>query len=123
MFARVSTYQGETEQLVEGFRRTPEPAAANAGPVVRSVETVAARAYGGGVISPNLKEEFNFEGEFTAYGVYDAGFDDFGRGRVGEFNYPTGDESHFRGRALYQHQHFFAIFAGTFAHFFQACIN
>ena len=27
MFARVSTYQGETEQLVEGFRRTTEPVA------------------------------------------------------------------------------------------------
>jgi len=25
MFARVSTYQGETERLVEGFRRTTEP--------------------------------------------------------------------------------------------------
>jgi heme-degrading monooxygenase HmoA len=27
MFARVSTYQGETERLVEGFRRTTEPLA------------------------------------------------------------------------------------------------
>ena len=25
MFARVSTYQGETERLLEGFRRTTEP--------------------------------------------------------------------------------------------------
>jgi heme-degrading monooxygenase HmoA len=27
MFARVSTYQGEIEQLLEGFRRTTEPLA------------------------------------------------------------------------------------------------
>jgi heme-degrading monooxygenase HmoA len=27
MFARVSTYQGNTEQLLEGFRRTTEPLA------------------------------------------------------------------------------------------------
>jgi heme-degrading monooxygenase HmoA len=27
MFARVSTYQGETERLLEGFRRTTEPLA------------------------------------------------------------------------------------------------
>jgi hypothetical protein len=27
MFARVSTYQGEIERLLEGFRRTTEPLA------------------------------------------------------------------------------------------------
>jgi heme-degrading monooxygenase HmoA len=27
MFARVSTYEGDTEQLLEGFRRTTEPLA------------------------------------------------------------------------------------------------
>jgi heme-degrading monooxygenase HmoA len=27
MFARVSTYQGKTERLIEGFRRTTEPLA------------------------------------------------------------------------------------------------
>ena len=31
MFARVSTYQGETERLLEGFRRTTEPLAQLAG--------------------------------------------------------------------------------------------
>jgi heme-degrading monooxygenase HmoA len=31
MFARVSTYQGDTERLVEGFRRTTEPLARQEG--------------------------------------------------------------------------------------------
>jgi hypothetical protein len=64
--------------------------------------------YGGGVFSHSPKEDFNFEGKFTGYGVYDHGFDDVGRGRVGEFNFPTGDDDHPRGHFLYEHQHFFA---------------
>lgn len=64
--------------------------------------------YGGGVFSQLPREDFNFEGEFTGYGVYDHGFDDVGRGRVGEFNYPTGDDDHPRGHVLYKHQHFFS---------------
>jgi lipopolysaccharide export system protein LptA len=63
--------------------------------------------YGGGAVS-DLDRQFNFEGEFTAYGVLDSGFDDFGRGRVGEYNRLFEDETHRRGRLLYQHQHFFS---------------
>jgi hypothetical protein len=64
--------------------------------------------YTGGVFSHSPKEDFNFEGKFTGYGVYDHGFDDVGRGRVGEYNFPTGDDDHPRGHFLYEHQHFFA---------------
>jgi lipopolysaccharide assembly outer membrane protein LptD (OstA) len=63
--------------------------------------------YGGGVLSDALKEESNFEGKFEGWGIYDHGFDDFGRGRVGEYNFPTGNDDHPRGQVLYEHQHFF----------------
>jgi lipopolysaccharide assembly outer membrane protein LptD (OstA) len=65
--------------------------------------------YGGGVISDTLKQDFNFEGKLESYAVYDEGFDDFGRGRVGEkeIEGDNGDPD-FRGRVLYRHQHFFS---------------
>lgn len=64
--------------------------------------------YGGkGQLSETLRQPFNFEGDFTAYGVYDSGFDDFGRGRVGELDGNFEGESRGRGRVLFEHQHFF----------------
>jgi hypothetical protein len=64
--------------------------------------------YGGrGLVSETLREPFNFEGDFTAYGVYDSGFDDFGRGRVGEDLEDVEGRSRGRGHVLFEHQHFF----------------
>lgn len=62
---------------------------------------------GGGLASETLREPFHFEGDFTAFGVNDSGFDDFGRGRVGEDNANADGDADFRGRVLFEHQHFF----------------
>jgi lipopolysaccharide export system protein LptA len=62
---------------------------------------------GGGLVSEALREPFNFDGDFTAYGVHDSGFDDFGRGRVGEDGTALTGETRGRGRVLWEHQHFF----------------
>lgn len=63
--------------------------------------------YGGGVISSALKEQFNFDGKLTGYFVRDSGFDDFGRGRIGEDDARFGPERE-RGHVLFQHQQFFS---------------
>ena len=62
--------------------------------------------YGGGVISDTLKEQFNFEGDLTGYFLRDHGFDDFGRGRIGEDGAFDGHTRN-RGHILYEHQQFF----------------
>ncbi len=61
-----------------------------------------AAAYGGAIVSETDREPWNFQGELKSYFVYDKGFDTFGRE-------PTrvGFAPELRGRALWEHQHFF----------------
>ncbi|MDQ3440137.1 MAG: LPS assembly protein LptD, partial [Planctomycetota bacterium] len=58
--------------------------------------------YGGGFITDTTKQPWNFEGEITSYAVYDSGVDNLGRyrGRIGH-------DDEWRGRATWEHQHFF----------------
>jgi hypothetical protein len=58
--------------------------------------------YGGGFITDTTRQPWNFEGGFTSYLVHDSGSDNLGRYRA---RIPHDDE--WRGRASWQHQHFF----------------
>ncbi|MGB7156464.1 MAG: hypothetical protein WBD40_00275 [Tepidisphaeraceae bacterium] len=58
--------------------------------------------YGGGFITDTTKQPWNFEGEFTSYFAYDDGTDNLGR-RRGRIEH----DDEWRGRAAWQHQHFF----------------
>jgi hypothetical protein len=59
-------------------------------------------SYGGGFITDTTKQPWNFEGDFTSYVVHDDGSDILGRDRA---RIPHDGE--WRGRASWQHQHFF----------------
>lgn len=58
--------------------------------------------YGGGFVRETTKDPWTFEGEFTSFFVHDTGEDDLGGARA-----DVEPEDTFRGRALWQHQHFF----------------
>ena len=56
--------------------------------------------YKGGELAQTTKGGWNFEGNFTAYGVFDNGADNLGRDRAG-----VDQDGDFRGRLLWEHQH------------------
>jgi hypothetical protein len=58
--------------------------------------------YRGGFVSETTRQGWNFEGDFDAYATYDEGHDELGRRRI-----DVEPEDEFRGRILWQHQHFF----------------
>lgn len=58
--------------------------------------------YRGGFIRETTRDPWTFEGSITSFFVHDRGEDDFGGGRIDQ----EPDDA-FRGRALWQHQHFF----------------
>jgi hypothetical protein len=58
--------------------------------------------YGGGFITDTTKQPWNFEGDLKTYFVHDDGVD-----RLGRFRLPVVPEDEFRGRATWEHQHFF----------------
>lgn len=58
--------------------------------------------YRGGFIRETTRDPWTFEGSITSFFVHDRGEDDFGGGRIDQE-----PEDAFRGRALWQHQHFF----------------
>jgi lipopolysaccharide assembly outer membrane protein LptD (OstA) len=59
-------------------------------------------SYGGGFIRETTRQPWTFEGDFTSFFVYDRGEDDLGGSRA-----DVEPEDEFRGRALWEHQHFF----------------
>lgn len=56
--------------------------------------------YKGGQLAQTTKGLWNFEGNFTAYGVYDDGLDNLGRDRA-----RIDQDGQFRGRLQWEHQH------------------
>lgn len=58
--------------------------------------------YQGGFLTETSREPWNFEGQFKSYFVYDEGDDDVGRPI-----FTTREDPEFRGRAQWEHQHFF----------------
>lgn len=58
--------------------------------------------YSGGFLTDVDKERWTFKGEIDSFFVYDEGLDDFGRGLLRQ-----GEDQELRGRALWEHQHFF----------------
>jgi hypothetical protein len=61
-------------------------------------------SYGGGFLTEPQHDPWNFRGELRSYFVYDRGGDsDYGRLPVK----PIGPSEQFRGRVIYEHQHFF----------------
>lgn len=59
-------------------------------------------AYSGGFVTETTREPWTFEGTFDSYLVHDDGEDDLGRRRL-----DVEHDGDLRGRALWQHQHFF----------------
>jgi hypothetical protein len=58
--------------------------------------------YGGGFITQTTRQPWNFEGDFTSYLTHDSGVDNLGRRRARVVH-----EDEWRGRATWEHQHFF----------------
>ncbi|HLL88405.1 MAG TPA: LPS assembly protein LptD, partial [Tepidisphaeraceae bacterium] len=71
--------------------------------------------YGGSTVTETTRQPWDFEGDFTSYGVYDTGFDQFGgaRGRPGTYGPPPDpfkpypDQDVTRAWIGWRHQHFF----------------
>lgn len=59
-------------------------------------------SYRGGFIRPTTRDPWTFEGNVTSFFIHDSGEDDFGGIRADEE-----PEDAFRGRILWEHQHFF----------------